>query len=440
MSLNRIGPLVGLRHSIIVTGTIGAAFFVGTVAVHGEGASVRDIRDREFTVVSDDGEIRRLLARAHSRQVSVLKDLHTCRGEGVIEQWSLEPEIVSKGEVLKVSEGDSLPNGVTDADDKKSTRIVGPFIVRRKSKTQFVWSGDMRSLRSTFERIPPTIFESVNGDRRFAVIENLSIRNLVRPDGFYYFRPDIRAGEFKGYPPSLAGSGPARYVQRLPVEQAKERSDFSTAFDPSTMLLIGGMRIDAFSEQYIEFLDALPGRLELSKRSDESLVVTMSYASGANREPDLLVDVLLDSTFDFVPTRASFTNGDGVVTESLTWSYVGDHSLRFPSAFEREKSDAKGHKIEGRSVRLSNLIINESATDSDFSLASIELADGERIIDRVEKTVNFVKDGDVSPVRPSKWTVTKWCLVIANVTALLGVLGVLFARLRRRIVGGRAYG
>ncbi|MGH9653115.1 MAG: hypothetical protein ACRD6B_06560, partial [Bryobacteraceae bacterium] len=75
---------VPLYRILLIGVSIAVAFRGCGATALGEADVPRGTRDAKFSVVSDRSEIRNLLARAHSRQASVLKDLRTCKGEAEI--------------------------------------------------------------------------------------------------------------------------------------------------------------------------------------------------------------------------------------------------------------------------------------------------------------------------------------------------------------------
>lgn len=394
--------------------------------VRAAGQQSSQIDDSDFATVSSADAMASLLRETVSQQVSAVERVRSWRGEGTLEAWFVTDKFVTGQS--PADQGASSQ----DPDDALGS-VSGPFEVHRTSRLSFVWSGELRSLRSSVASVSPTTFVACRDvSVRYDLSADLAISSIVRPDGFYRMFPNQMYGEFDGLPVSLFGGQHTRVVERMPTDTALELRHSTDVFDPMSMLEIGGSPVDRLCARYLEVLasETLARRFRLRRRADGSLVTVMSYVDsvgGVDAEPDLTLEILFDASTAFLPKRAFFVSRGGRVIQSLAWGYAADDGVLVPTRFEHEKFDQAGARVQKRAVNIGTFKVNGRVSEGDFELSQMGLRDGDRLVDRIENNVLFMKGGRPVPIRePSPGRLRRW-LVYVNIVAVVVLLGIFFA-------------
>ncbi len=399
---------------------------VGTSGLRAEIPLVRSIVHEGFSEVVDHGAGKRLVEKLHSTQAGVLGKIDSWRGAAEIDEWFRVNDLG-----LNSSKDVKEPLAATPSSTKRGS---GPFLVHRKSLSEFVWSESLRSLRATFHAAPGTTAEAMSDKSEYRFDESLSVNGLVRPDGYYTFRPLIEYGNFEQYPQSLPAGKTTKAAERLQLERARAESEFSSLFNPSSLFVIGGQRVDDLSASYLDARVWGRGDISVKQSKSGAVVVTTKYRGSENAASSsaLHVEVLLEPADDYLPKQVVFQSA-GKTSQSIEWVYRKEGDVVVPARVVHVKCDSEGKAAQARAISITESHVNAPVSSADFSLASIGIADGHRIVDRIEGRLLVVKNGEPSAVdevhaRPGR---ASWVIFI---NALAGaVLVVVFAtRLLRR--------
>ncbi len=366
-----IGVLVALSVAVVRPGHPASAAAPADddrqSAPAGQAINGFDFDQSEFEVISSSEGRAALLAQALERQRAVFSQLVGWKGTG-----QLEETFIVHG------------------------RTASQHEYVRTSSVEFAWSEDRGSLRVTLQPAAPTLHKDMSSGEIRELDEDLRINSLLRTDGYYRFHPNEMSGDYEGFTPR---GDVTRVVERLPKERGEESRIASYLFDPTTMYIWGGSRIDEFIARSLESVSS--ERLWVGRRGDSSILIIARYQGDSDDSDELRLhaEVLLDAACDFMPVRAVMKIG-GAIVQSGNWSYKQQNGISVPTLAATSKFGKSGTRVSRRVMSVADFQVNPEITEDSFALSQIGVRDGDRLLDRIENRLMLFEDGKLKLLDP----------------------------------------
>ncbi len=280
--------------------------------------------------------------------------------------------------------------------DKRLYGLEGDLALDRKVTVQFAIDLPKNLLFTTYD-LPESVLvtnrstkEKTNG----LVIPRSSRHVLTKEQ---WLRTDL---SWNAPASELVGTNVG---MRSTAEDALQFSAYSFLVDPRSfyesstgLSFIGGLRtcID-----YANKGNDLP--LVITTDTSEGNAkwrLTQEYRLGDDRmEPPTVVEKVFDSTDGITPLSMTCKNPEGLITDQREWTFRKVKGISIPERYTLRKYK-QDKLILKRAFRLVECQVNEPLADSIFSWENLGLAEGYRVVDKIQGTTLQYQNGNLVPV------------------------------------------
>lgn len=132
----------------------------------------------------------------------------------------------------------------------------------------------------------------------------------------------------------------------------------------------------------------------------------------------------------------------GKLSRTATWHWKLVEGVYLPDAVEDKTFSESGEIERSQAVKLQESTLNAPVPASEFSYEAIGLADGDLVIDEIDRTVSVLKNGQPSYLANFGQTyiplaehasLSRWAIMLVNIFAVIALTAFIVVKKRRRL-------